>query len=74
MLVNLPSPHPGALARPSTPEVLQARECIPTLSPSVVFTFELMVSSSMSLRVHHSMEKDYSHNANNLGGEEVEIG
>jgi hypothetical protein len=29
MLVTLPSPHPGAPARPSTPEVLRTRESAP---------------------------------------------
>jgi len=30
---------------PSTPKVLQARECTPTPSPSIVFTFGLVVES-----------------------------
>jgi hypothetical protein len=43
LLVNLPSPHPGALACPSTPEMLQVGECAPTSFPFVVFTFGLAV-------------------------------
>jgi hypothetical protein len=54
LLVNLPSPHLGAPARPSTPEVLRARERAPTLSPSVVFTFGFAVNPSRSLGVRHS--------------------
>jgi hypothetical protein len=49
LLVNLPSPHPGVPARPSTPEVLRARECAPIPSPSAVFTFGLVMSPSRSL-------------------------
>jgi hypothetical protein len=45
LLINLLSPHPEAPARPSTPEVLRARECTPTPSPSVVFTFGLVFES-----------------------------
>jgi hypothetical protein len=44
-LVTCPSPHFGALAHPSTPEVLRARERTPTLYPSIVFTFRLVVLS-----------------------------
>jgi hypothetical protein len=47
-LVNLFSPHPGAPARPSIPEVLRAREHAPTPFPFVVFTFGLVVSPSRS--------------------------
>jgi hypothetical protein len=36
LVVNLPRPHPGALARTSTPKVLWARECALILSPSDV--------------------------------------
>jgi hypothetical protein len=43
LLVNLPSPHPEAPARPSTPKMLQAKECAPTPFPSTVFTFWLTV-------------------------------
>jgi hypothetical protein len=45
LLVNLPSPHPKALAHPSTPKVLRARECAPTPSLFDVFTFGLVVES-----------------------------
>jgi hypothetical protein len=40
MLVTLLSPYPGAPARPSTPEVLQARERAPTPCSSTVFTLD----------------------------------
>jgi hypothetical protein len=49
LLVNLLSPHFGALARPSTLEVLQARECTLTPSPSIVFTFGLVIESIKEL-------------------------
>ncbi len=49
LLVNLPSPHLGALACPFTPKVLWTRECGLTLSPSVVFTFGLVVESIKEL-------------------------
>jgi hypothetical protein len=39
-----PSPHPRALTRPSTPEMLWAKECTPTPS-FIVFTFELTFES-----------------------------
>jgi hypothetical protein len=55
LLVNLPSPHPGAPACPSTPEVQRARERAPTHFPSIVFTFGLVVSPSRSLGVRHDM-------------------
>jgi len=45
LLVNFLSPHPEAPTRPFTPEVLRARERAPTPSPSVVFTFRLIVES-----------------------------
>jgi hypothetical protein len=55
-LVTCPSPHFGALAHPSTLEVLRAKERTPTLYPSIVFTFRLVVlfikefeSASLSL-------------------------
>jgi len=40
-LVIHPSPHPGALACPSTPKVLRAKERTPTPYPFDVFTFGL---------------------------------
>jgi hypothetical protein len=40
MLVTLPSPHPGTLARPFTPEVLRARERALILYSSVVSTLD----------------------------------
>jgi hypothetical protein len=43
--VILPSPHLGALAHPSTPKVLWAKERAPTPYLSVVFTFKLAVES-----------------------------
>jgi hypothetical protein len=50
MIVNLPSPHPGAPTCPSTPEVLQPEECAPTPSPYIVFTFGLEVESIKELK------------------------
>jgi hypothetical protein len=44
MLVTLPSPHPGALACPSTPEVLRVRERAPTPYFSVVSTLDSHLS------------------------------
>jgi hypothetical protein len=44
LLIIHPSPHPRALVCPSTPEVLQARECTPTPS-FIVFTFNLAFGS-----------------------------
>jgi len=52
-LVNLPSPHPGAPTHPFTPEMLRAREHTLTPSPSVVFTFGLIVESIKELGGHH---------------------
>ncbi len=48
-LVNLPSPHLGALAHPSTLKMLQAKECTPIPSPSNVFTFGLIIESIKEL-------------------------
>jgi hypothetical protein len=45
LLIILLGPHPRTLARPSTPKVLRVRECTPTPSPSVVFTFGFTVES-----------------------------
>jgi len=45
MLVVRPSPRPKIPARPCTPEMLQAREHIPTPYPFVIFTFGLIVES-----------------------------
>jgi hypothetical protein len=42
-LVNL-SPYLGTPAQPSTPEVLRARERVPT-PPFVIFTFGLVIES-----------------------------
>ncbi len=44
-LVTHPRPHPRALARPSTPKVLQAKERTPIPYPSAIFTFRLIVES-----------------------------
>jgi hypothetical protein len=56
LLVNLLSPHPEAPAHPSTPKVLWAKECTPTLSPSIIFTFGLVVESIKELkRVSHTL-------------------
>jgi hypothetical protein len=48
LLVNLPSPHPRALTRPSTLKVLRVRKCGLT-PPFVVFTFRLVVESIKEL-------------------------
>jgi hypothetical protein len=53
LLVNLPSPHLGALARPSTLKVLRAKERAPTPFPFVVYTFGFTVESIKELRVRH---------------------
>jgi len=55
LLVNLPNPHPGAPACPSTFEVLQTKEHAPTPFASVVFTFGLIVESIKELGVRHSI-------------------
>jgi hypothetical protein len=49
LFINLPSPHPRALARPFTPEVLQAKECATILSPTIVFTFGFAIESIKEL-------------------------
>jgi len=49
VLVNLHSPHPEALEHPSTPKMLWTNEHAPTLSPSVVFTFGLVIESIKEL-------------------------
>jgi hypothetical protein len=49
LLINLSSPHLGAPARPSTLEVLRAKECAPTPFPFDVFIFRLIVESIKEL-------------------------
>jgi hypothetical protein len=49
LLVILPSPYSGAPTCPSTPEVLQVRECVPTPYHSAVFTFRFAVESTKVL-------------------------
>jgi hypothetical protein len=44
LLVTLSSPHLGAPTRPSTPKVLQVKECAPHY-PSTIFTFWPVVES-----------------------------
>jgi hypothetical protein len=44
-------PNPGASAHPSTPKVLQAKECAPTPYSSVVFTLDSHLSLSRGLVV-----------------------
>ncbi len=44
-LITCLNPHPGALAHPSTPEVLWVQECTPIFSFYVVFTFDLAFES-----------------------------
>ncbi len=41
--------HPEALACPSTPEMLQAKERAPTPSPSAIFTCRLVIESIKEL-------------------------
>jgi hypothetical protein len=48
MLINLPSPHLGALTCLSTFEMMQAKEHAPT-PPSIIFTFRLIVESIKEL-------------------------
>ncbi len=47
-LINLPSPHLGTPAHPSTPKVMRTRDHAPTL-PSNVFTFRLAIKSIKEL-------------------------
>jgi hypothetical protein len=61
--VNLPSPHLRALACPSNLEVLRTKERAPISSPSIVFTFGLIVESitefrgvSLALRNAHRLQ------------------
>jgi hypothetical protein len=58
--VICPSPHHGALARPSTFEMLWTRECISTLS-FVVFTFGLTFESFKECGVHHQISFAHIH-------------
>jgi hypothetical protein len=46
LLVTFPSPHPGAPACPSTPEVLRAKKRAPTPYPSIIFTFRIAIEST----------------------------
>ncbi len=56
LLINLPSPHLRAIACPSTPEVLWAKERIPTPYFSIVFTLDsrLNLSRSSGARQHNN--------------------
>jgi len=56
VLINLPSPHLEALARPSTLEVLQAKECALT-SHSFVFVLDSHLSLLKRLGVRHPKVK-----------------
>ncbi len=51
LLVSLPSPYLGAPARPSTPEMLRAKEHTPTLHYSDVFTLDSHLNLLRSLGV-----------------------
>jgi len=53
MFITLPSPHPKALAHPSTPKVLQAKKRVSTPYFSVVFTLDLHLSLSRNSRARH---------------------
>jgi hypothetical protein len=46
LLVILPNPHLGALARPSTPKIVRAKERAPTPYPSTIFTFRLAIETT----------------------------
>jgi len=48
-LVTFPNPHPEAITRPSTLEMLRVRECIPAPC-SVVFTFRFTFESYKEFR------------------------
>ncbi len=50
LLVNLFSPHPGALTCPSIHKMLWAKERTPTPSPFIVFSFGLVVESIKEFR------------------------
>jgi len=67
-LVILLSPYPETPACPSTPKVLWAKECAPTLYPSVVYTFKLIVESTKELGVRQWWKEleDQEHNINIL--------
>jgi len=39
------SPHPEAITRLSTPEMLRTRECTPIYYPSIIFTFWIVIKS-----------------------------
>ncbi len=54
MFVTLPSPHPGALACPSTPKVLQAKEHAPSFHSFVVFALDSHLSPSRILEARHT--------------------
>jgi len=49
----IPNPHPGAPARPSTLQVLRARERAPTPYFSAVFSLDSHLSPLKSLGVCH---------------------
>jgi hypothetical protein len=53
LFVNLPSPHPEVPTHSFTSKVLWVKEHAPTPSPSIVFTFGLIVSPSRCLGVRH---------------------
>jgi len=44
MMINFPSPHPKAQARPSTPKVVRIKECASTPYSSIIFTLDLHLS------------------------------
>jgi hypothetical protein len=49
MFITRLSPHFKALTRPSTHEVLWARECTPTPYPSIIFTLDSQLNLPRSL-------------------------
>jgi hypothetical protein len=53
MFIILPSPHPGALARPSTPKMLQAKKCAPMHYSFIIFTSNSHLSLFRNLGMCH---------------------
>jgi len=53
LLVTLPSPYFGALAHPSTPEVLRAKGHTPTPHFFIVFTWDSHLNLLRRLGVRH---------------------
>jgi hypothetical protein len=56
LLVNLPSPHPRAWARPSTPKVLWVKERAPIPYSFTIFPLDLHLNLSRNLGTCHNDE------------------